>query len=110
MLAGMGAQKPLNWIPKLTSHFLTNGLLTRASVEYAPPDYLLRPFTEMLCVAHMEHASLLEENGQIEGGKRVRALIEKVVAEAKQGAYFRHALQVVVARKPVRGNVYWSQL
>jgi len=110
MLGAMGAQKPLNWIPKLAAHFLTNGLSPLVSVNHTPPDYLLRPFTEMLCVAHMEHASLLEENGQIDGGKRVRALIEKVVAEAKQGAYFRHVMQVVVARKSVGGDRYWSQL
>jgi ubiquinone/menaquinone biosynthesis C-methylase UbiE len=111
MLVAMGAQKPHDWIHELPTWFDKEGLNVLANARFNPPDFLLKAFTEMICVAHMEHAELLKANGQAEGEKRVRGLIEDVVREAQGGAYLRHMLQVVVGRKQEDGQRrFWSRL
>jgi SAM-dependent methyltransferase len=111
MLVAMGAQKPLDWIADLPTFFFRQGLAVEAFTRFCPPEHLLKPFTEMLCVAHMEHADLLQANGQHEGEARVRGLIEQVVREAQDGAYFKHVLQVTVGQKAESNKTrIWTRL
>lgn len=65
-----------------------------------PPLELLKPYTEMLLVAHLEHASLHDADGATVGGDRVRKFIGQCAEEMKNGGAFNHMLQVVVGRKP----------
>jgi len=104
MLQAFARQRPLGWIERLDDNFREEGVQSVQLIRARPPYELLKAYSEMLLIAHLEHASLHDCMEAVESGDRVRKVIVDCAEELRHGGACNHMLQIVIGRKPYVGS------
>ncbi|CRG89158.1 hypothetical protein PISL3812_06194 [Talaromyces islandicus] len=90
MRQGFNNGRQLSWITTLKDFCINHGLQNVECIRTRPPRELLKPYTQMVFILYLEHATLHDAAGNQNKGDSLRKLIDQCAEELKEGGFIQY--------------------